>query len=164
MTSSPLSPIRAVLFVPSEAHREALLADGVCGARVPSAYWHRGGIEAIPEPGWRANPAHLPPGNALVLAFDGRVVREGRDRLAYVMLDAAGWDPGSAAAAPFWRAVHVGTRAAWRAVGFAWVLDGEQNPIGFGYPDNLPNDLVGVFDVVRVCAARGLGRVEVVRG
>jgi hypothetical protein len=154
MTSSPLSPIRAVLFVPSEAHREALLADGVCGARVPSAYWHRGGIEAIPEPGWRANPAHLPPGNALVLAFDGRVVREGRDRAAYVLAEAVGQD---ASGGVCW----------YESVGdfsLATPSDGGERFGAPGSPAGLPDDLRTAWALAVVCAARGLGRVDVVRG
>jgi hypothetical protein len=171
MTDTDAKPITGVLLVPAREHFVALLGNGPCGGVVPhllrgATCGHAFHQEWCDPSDWVDRDCYMCryPERALVLAWEGRVVREGRDRLGYTLLDAAGWDAGSRAAAPFWRAVHVGTRDAWRAVGFAWVLDRGNNPIDFGYPDGLPNALVAAYDVTRVAAARGLGRVEVVRG
>jgi hypothetical protein len=73
-----VTAVAAVLLVPSQDHREALIGDGPCGSRAPVAWFtatHR----------WRAGVADRyagTEGQALVLAWDGKPVADGLARLA----------------------------------------------------------------------------------
>lgn len=78
--------IASILLVPSAEHREALLGDGPCGSS-PPRMWQCPGIPwgaRLPVWGGPFTNA-LESEWALVLAHDGKVVREGRDRAAYVL-------------------------------------------------------------------------------
>lgn len=78
---------QAILFVPEKGDPLGLLADGVCGARPPMAlrwtdatnvYWGACGSADVPQtPSCRI----YDPGEALVLAWGGKPVPEGMDRL-----------------------------------------------------------------------------------
>lgn len=74
--------ITTVLVVPVEGDPAGLLAEGKCGARPPTAYHHPGSIDVIPAPVWLPMHVSPRPGDALVLAWAGKVVPEGRDRAA----------------------------------------------------------------------------------
>lgn len=84
-----MTAVAAVLLVPTEAHREALIGDGPCGSRAPVAWYDEIALR-------RWIPGHLPsafaseaalrgwtrPTEALVLAWDGEPVADGLARLA----------------------------------------------------------------------------------
>jgi hypothetical protein len=150
--------MKAILLVPSDAFREALLGDGPCGAAVPMAHAIADGPVWTPGPyeagDWGPDLSRLAR-CALVLAWDGAVVREGRDRAAYALLDAAGIDPGSATAAAIWRGVHT---AAWNM----HMLDA----LGIELTDDRHACIHAGRSIeerlATVCAARGLGTVVVV--
>jgi hypothetical protein len=165
--------VKAILLVPSDAFRVALLADGPCGARVPRLVWMpvmRFETDETAPLGGYAHPTddgsweewddsddwqRVADKVALVLAWDGAVVREGRDRAAYALLDAAGIDPGSATAAAIWRGVHT---AAWNM----HMLDA----LGIELTDDRHACIHAGRSIeerlATVCAARGLGTVVVV--
>lgn len=147
---------RAILLVPSPEWRERLLADGACGARVPQL-WHRWtwGDDADVSPEESA---------ALVLAFDGAVVREGRDRAAYALAEMVGLT--TERGVRFRPAVNVGGEA-------GWALHGDQDGYrtfgarsfcttpSLNAPPGLASGLDGAWALATVCAARGLGTVVV---
>lgn len=100
----------AVLLVPAEGDPLGLLAEGPCGARPPVA--HRYGLPRLmlaPDARVRWLGAHerirgVPAERALVLAWDGKPVVEGIDRLARLTpstLAAEEW-PDGYARAPAW--------------------------------------------------------------
>ena len=66
----------ALILIPEEGDPHGLLAEGVCGARPPTAWLH------TDDPGlWiPSDVAHDDTGEALVLAWDGESVPEGMDR------------------------------------------------------------------------------------
>jgi len=78
-----MDDVAAVLLVPGEGDPHGLLAEGPCGAAPPHAFRsyvkEDGGWEWIPGP-----TAFLPEEGALVLAWDGKVVPLGMDRLCRV--------------------------------------------------------------------------------
>lgn len=170
-------PIVSILLIPADAHREALLGAAFSGS-YPPMMWPR--TEYSPHPGqsvtrWTAplpgRGGSLPDGwdartsPALVLAFGGKVVREGRDRLGYVF------------ARQRWPGVHrpiLGYGTTWGATDAAlfntakvrpkrWALmcdeaddceDFEVEPL-----EDLADDLLCAWALATICAARGLGRV-----
>ena len=85
--------MRAILLVPSEAHRDRLLATGPCEATPPMAWqhWHSGRWIA---PGGKLSAVEFvkledDPPVALVLAWAGAAVPEGCDRAARVLASSA---------------------------------------------------------------------------
>ena len=68
--------IKAILLVPAEGDPHGLLKEGPCGARPPMAYWYKGAWAPCTA---RAAHSH-DKRRALVLAWDGKTVREGCDR------------------------------------------------------------------------------------
>ena len=82
-----MSKIKAVLLVPERDDPHGLLREGPCGARPPMAFL------------WRATDRWLPMSlgdetiapRALVLAWDGKPVAEGLDRLGHHPRVTRGW-------------------------------------------------------------------------
>lgn len=76
--------IASILLVPSKEHRDALLGDGPCDARVPamirilSDFGQHTGCWQVPHDRDRVSDDDL----ALILAYDGVPVPEGCDRAA----------------------------------------------------------------------------------
>ena len=89
--------IKAILLVPAEGDPNGLLKEGPCGARPPFAVrWMSRSISLIPE--WRAGPSGGLRGSnprALVLAWDGKTVREGCYRAADALDHAPSAVPGA---------------------------------------------------------------------
>lgn len=82
-----VTAVAAVLLVPTEAHRGALIGDGPCGSRAPVAL--QSAIEPYPwMPTSRSRPrpttkwTNWYTHGALVLAWDGKPVPDGLARLA----------------------------------------------------------------------------------
>ncbi len=71
-----MSEIKAILLVPAEGDPHGLLSEGPCGARPPLAYWYKRAWAPCTA---RAAHSH-DKRRALVLAWDGKPVREGCDR------------------------------------------------------------------------------------
>jgi hypothetical protein len=89
-----MAEIKAILLIPEKGDPLGLLADGVCGSRPPMALrwtdatWGACGSADVPQtPSCRM----YDPGEALVLAWDGKSVREGCYRAA----DASGYAPSA---------------------------------------------------------------------
>lgn len=90
-----MSQIASILVLPTKEHREALLGWGVCGARPPTRTPSKCYVEGCQGRTWRPSAVgHAPlcvacgrpattawlDEKALVLAWDGKVALEGRDR------------------------------------------------------------------------------------
>lgn len=73
-----MSEIKAILIVPKKGDPHGLLKEGPCGARPPMAVEGNEGWRAWP---WYPSTTPPLPRAALVLAWDGRAVREGCDRV-----------------------------------------------------------------------------------
>jgi hypothetical protein len=162
--------ISSVLLTPAPEHREALLA-GTCGSRMPAMYrqtdglwfpWddHADDLDAWEDcGGWAAWDAALR-SLALVLAHDGKVVREGRDRAAYVLAESderGSRDLGTI----FLIADDLGLESGWvRLTGgdsnAAWRIAAP--------PKSIPDALHRPWSLATICAARGLGRVVLLDG
>jgi hypothetical protein len=171
--------VKAILLVPSDAFRVALLADGPCGARVPRLVWMpvmRFETDETAPLGGYAHPTddgsweewddsddwqRVADKVALVLAWDGAVVREGRDRAAYVLAEA--FDGLAPEHPPFFRCDET----------FGWTLtvprEGGSTSAGVNamlrgkvVPDDLTEALYVPWALAVCCAARGLGTVVVV--
>ena len=96
--------MRHTLFVPSAQHRDALLGEGIGGARPPVAESFDGGWNVLPSPAWGGR--HPAPGldAALILCWNGDAADEGCDRLTRAVNAAR---------------VAAGKRPVWRLEG-AW--------------------------------------------
>ena len=85
-----MSKTKAILLVPAEGDPRGLLKEGPCGARPPMAYWYKRAWAPC-----TAKSAHShDKRRALVLAWDGKPVREGCFR-AVDALDSAPMTQGS---------------------------------------------------------------------
>lgn len=157
--------ITTILLVPSPEHREALLGDGACGARVPMMWDYRPEVlrwtvALDNEP--RRSP-HVR--QALVLAHNGKVVREGRDRLGHVFA-CQRW-PGVVRPilgyGTMWSAVDASLFNHAKKKPSQWCLLSEEadDDESFDLPpcEDLPDDLLCVWALGVVCAERGLGTV-----
>lgn len=71
-----MTDIKAILLKPPEGDPHGLLKEGPCGVRPPMAYWYKGAWAPCTA---RAAHSH-DKRRALVLAWDGKPVREGCDR------------------------------------------------------------------------------------
>ena len=71
-----MTDIKAILLIPHKGDPQGLLKEGPCGARPPMAYWYKGAWAPCTA---RAAHSH-DKRRALVLAWDGKPVREGCDR------------------------------------------------------------------------------------
>ena len=78
---SPIADPFAILFVPTEEHREALLHRGPCGARPPMAQINSLLVGDKWVPIWVEVTYEYRPGFALVLAWEDKSVLEGLERL-----------------------------------------------------------------------------------
>ena len=165
--------MRAILLVPSEAHRDRLLATGPCEATPPMAWqhWHSGRWIA---PGGKLSAVEFmkledDPPVALVLAWAGAVVAEGCDRAARVLRMSRGRP--------------CGLNVTWMQTFAGWL---NYSPDAFDCPDDAdsygvtpgesdyvdalvtpPADigaLLPAWALAIVCAARGLGEVVVIEG
>ena len=90
-----MSEISAVLLIPHGGDLHGLLKEGVCGSRPPVAHNKGSGppVAHNKGSGWGAgaHPWSIP--HALVLAWDGKVVPEGCDRLARARNYEDFWQP-----------------------------------------------------------------------
>tara|TARA_Y100001973_G_scaffold96112_1_gene150441 strand:- start:91 stop:477 length:387 start_codon:yes stop_codon:yes gene_type:complete len=78
-----MTEIKGILLVPEEGDPRGLLKLGPCYARPPMAFVWDGRYLRLPEDDgrWQACcPSWPKPGDALVLAWDGKPVEEGIDR------------------------------------------------------------------------------------
>lgn len=98
----PADLIRAVLLIPAEGDPHGLLADGLCGARPPTAWRRPSGVwlphDALTRTtlgrGWAVEVATAEEWpQALVLARDGAPVREGVARASWTMEGLLEWEP-----------------------------------------------------------------------
>ena len=182
--------MRAILLVPSPEWRDRLLADGPCGAR-PPVMWRNAPSDPGPSWGgplrgnrvteWTDPTVVRPPGaypgqhgdmyvyqqeRALVLAFDGAVVREGRDRAAYVLAGREGVDGSNGLT---WALRDLGSADVWLLGSAApgdegLFLCGEAHGrlgAALASPPADAGDLLPCWALATVCAARGLGSVVV---
>ena len=120
--------IAAVLLVPSETHR-AFISDGPCGSRAPVAWtpdqkqvpdgflrtldgvWQ----EATSRP---ISPLHI---GALVLAWDGKLVNEGLDRLDWADVRVRDSTPGRVRTSNTTPSVLGLPEGLWRAWEHGWL-------------------------------------------
>ncbi len=152
--------MKTILLVPAAGDPHGLLREGPCGATVPMAHLRR---HKLGDRCWDGlcGRAHTMAVEqvGLVLAWDGAVVREGRDRLA-VTLGPLGDPDGDFDVS--------GGAVAWvdesrgLLVIFAMTEDGGED---VGFPVEMPADcppaLVRVHALATVATARGLGTVVV---
>lgn len=167
-----MADIASILLIPEPDHREALLSDGPCGARVPQMQKTAGRLGPPWEPLTDAGRTWMRDSEgdiALVLAHDGKVVREGRDRAGQVLS----------------RDVFGPTRRPMLGYGTMWSADvalynsGGKRPSrwtllceeadageDFDLPprEDLADDLLCAWSLATVCAARGLGRLVLLDG
>ena len=125
---------RHILLIPADNDPHGLLAEGVCGSRVPVAWLHA----CASGPVWREGfniPGEV---NALVLAWEGAPVAEGCDRAARVI-----------------STLHIGMAAPYTIRSFAPLGRYGLVSRGFGYP-------YGVMDLAQAWRETGIGRVVVV--
>lgn len=177
---------RAVLLVPTPEWREALLREGPCGARPPTAWAHERRLGVT----WLAGHSGVMPSetNALVLVWDGAPVPEGCDRAARVLVRHLGASDADGVA---WHHSHRGYWELWalwprvQGGGMGWR---SRNFLPYGDvreadPRNCPEiNYAAPYLAVpgptwapkaiedraealaRVCAARGLGTVVTIGG
>lgn len=146
--------IASILLIPAEQYREALLGESFLNCRPPTMHqWRdgeRGWIQGgFPNPVWKSYEC------ALVLAYRGAVVREGRDRAAYVLADkqqVCGGDAGLIFSIaddhdfePGWvRLTGLDMQASWKIA---------------AVPHNLSPTLARAWSIATLCATESLGRV-----
>jgi hypothetical protein len=106
------SQIKAVLLVPAKDDSHGLLREGPCGARPPVMYRHESGIWE--EPILFSGQCFA---IGLVLAWDGKPVLEGLDRLVRVGKDRQIPAPYSAPVTVEWVKCMA---LAWGGVGSEW--------------------------------------------
>lgn len=180
--------LKAVLLIPEPDWREALLGDGPCGARVPTVYrghlcghaYHREWHDPTERPEAEAAECYMCRNaleRALPLAWSGVFVREGRDRAAYVLAEAisegavpnegAIWGGGVCGAGEHRRGYGHLIDFAGRVIfdGLAlshgdWDADLVHEP-ALRDPPEMTEPVADAWTLATVCAARGLGRVEV---
>lgn len=187
-----MADVSAILLIPAAEYRDALLGNPEhrmdvdawgdarppvmwrCDPDDPGPSWRRG---PCPDVSWhRERPTSLPVGEhgdgyvrrrewALVLAYSGQVVREGRDRLGYVF------------ACQRWPGVVrpiIGYGTTWAAQDVAlfnhakkkpsqWILMSDEADAVEDFMltprEDLADDLLCAWSLAAVCAARGLGTV-----
>jgi hypothetical protein len=164
-----------LLLVPAEAHREALLGDGPCGARVPVAHRWEFDSPKCKTP-WEAGWPKSGGATVLALAWRGRSTGpEGLARALAVLAEQEGLD---ARGGSLWRKVTPGE---WALTTAARSLKGSERRFVAGpVEDSIPGawwcvpalatppdglgDLLDLWALGTVAEARGLGKLEVVRG
>lgn len=151
--------IAGVLLVPTPEWRERLLGGGPCGARTSTAWRFAVLNESRVETfhAWNPGLSGVPSGSsdALVLAWSGAVVREGRDRAA-VVLGGTMYGGGYADTTP---------SLGWRGTGWALLYQSTAFPLGcvrWDGPEPISANLLAPWVLAAVCEARGLGRVVLV--
>lgn len=156
--------IRAILLLPHPDWRDQLIGDRPCGSRPPVYCLHEIGGHAVTRDkiAYCAGAEHHR--RALALAWEGAVVREGRDRAAYCLSER---ERQPCADGVRWReGVTVGGDPSFCLHGDDSIYT-TYGPRGW-HPVALPGladaPLRTVHALALVCAARGIGTFEVIRG